>query len=233
MSAHLVIPLCLLALFVNSCPAQDQPQDLPPRRITLPEPALKSGFSLEEALATRRSVRSFNADSLSLPEVSQLLWSAQGITSSARNLRVAPSAGALFPLTAYVVAVRVTGLVPGAFEYRPWNHSLEPVADGDVFSRIVAASRGQGSVKQAAIVIALAGNAQITRSKYGDRAERYVWLEAGHAAQNVLLQAAALGLGAVPAGSFVDADLAAALRLPAEQAPLYLIPVGRTGSAER
>jgi SagB-type dehydrogenase family enzyme len=195
-----------------------------PEIIQLPDPELLGTLSLEAALARRRSVREFSDEPLTLAEVGQLLWAAQGVTH-ADGYRTAPSAGALYPLEVYAATA------DGVFRYEPAEHRLAVQSQQDARPALYEAALRQEAVRQAPLVIVIAAIYSRTAAKYGEqRAPRYVHLEAGHAAQNVLLQAVALDLGAVPLGAFVDADVVRALRLPAEEEPLYLIPVGREAS---
>jgi SagB-type dehydrogenase family enzyme len=175
--------------------------------------------TLEEAIASRRSVREFTDDVLSWQDLSQLLWAAQGITD-ARGLRAAPSAGALYPLEVYAV------LPDGAYRYVPASHAVELLSEDDLREELWQAGLRQDALRQAPAVFVIAAVYERTEAKYGERAERYVKLEAGHAAQNLLLQAVVLELGAVPIGAFYDDRVQAALSLPADHQPLYLIPVG-------
>jgi SagB-type dehydrogenase family enzyme len=181
--------------------------------------------SLEEALAHRRSVREFAPGALTLSEVSQLMWAAQGVTAPER--RTSPSAGATYPLEIYLVAGKVDGLGAGVYRYRPRQHRLEAVTEGDIRVPLAVAAVDQEWISQAAMVVVIAAVFERTTVRYGKRAERYVHMEAGHAAQNLLLQAAALGLGATPAGAFNDAEVSRLLHLPVDEAPLYFVPVGR------
>ncbi len=190
------------------------------RVMELPDPRVVSDVSLEEALAGRRSVRDFATTPLSVDELSQLLWAAQGVTS-ARGFRTAPSAGALYPLELYVVTP------DGVYRYLPDRHGLERLSSEDLGAALAEVALGQEAVADAAAVFIVTGVYARTAQKYGDRAERYVHLEAGHAAQNLQLQATALGLGSVPVGAFDDAGVQDVLGLPDDHDPLYLIPVGR------
>lgn len=194
--------------------------------IRLPAPQRDGKVSLERCLASRRSVRSFRDASLSLGEVSQLLWAAQGITGGDR-FRTAPSAGALYPLEVYLVAGRVEGLEAGIYKYRPERHALVRRAAGDHRRSVAQTALGQESVAQAPVTVLIAGVVARTAKRYGDRAERYMHMEAGHAGQNICLQAVALGLGSVPIGAFRDGDLKRAAGVEGDEAPLYLFPVGR------
>lgn len=197
--------------------------------IRLPEPRGDSGFSVERALHERRSVRSFSAAPLSLGELGQLLWAAQGV-SSPDGLRTAPSAGALYPLELTVVAGRVAGLDPGVYRYRPSAHELQPLAAGDRRTELARAALGQSWIREAPATIAFGAVEERTTRKYGSRGNAYVRIEVGHAAQNMLLQAQALGLGAAVVGAFDDGATAVVLGMSGEEKPLYLVPVGKTAA---
>jgi SagB-type dehydrogenase family enzyme len=194
--------------------------------IRLPEPVQESDTSIEEALLKRRSVRSYKDRPLALAEISQLLWAAQGITSP-RGLRAAPSAGALYPLKLYVIAGNVDGLQDGVYNYRPYRHELVMVVKGDKRTELRNAALGQTSVSNAAAVIVFAAVYERTTVKYGDRGIQYVHIEAGHAAQNVFLQAVPLALGTVVIGAFHDDAVKEVLKMSEREEPLYIMPVGR------
>ncbi|MCD1294131.1 nitroreductase [Methanocella sp. CWC-04] len=206
--------------------------------IKLPEPSHDSDTSVEEALSSRRSVREFKDASLTLTEISQLLWAAQGITDP-RGFRTAPSAGALYPLEVYVVAGNVEGLAPGVYKYRPAGHDLIPVKEGDARDGLCKAALGQPCVKGGAVDIVISGVYEMTTGKYSTpeqdyrtgasypRGVKYVHMEAGHSAQNVCLQAESLGLGTVTIGAFSDSEVKRIIGMPEEERPLYIMPVGR------
>jgi SagB-type dehydrogenase family enzyme len=189
--------------------------------IKLPEPRDRRQISLEEALSKRRSIRAFNSAPLTLEEIGQLLWAAQGITEKQEGLRTAPSAGALFPLEIYV------GMEWGVYHYLPLQHELTRTRENDLRREIWRATLRQESVREAPVAFVIAAVSERTTWKYGERGWRYVYMEAGHVAQNLLLQATALGLGAVPIGAFRDEQIEKFLKLPAGQRALYLLPVGR------
>ena len=182
-------------------------------------------MSLEEALGQRRSVREFAVGGLTLAEISRLVWAAQGITASER--RTTPSAGATYPLEMYLAVSDTENLSAGVYHYRPGRHRLELVTGGDIRQPLAIAAGDQKWVSRAAMVVVFAALFERTAIRYGKRGERYVHMEAGHAAQNLLLQAAAMGLGATPVGAFSDAEVSRLLHLPAGEAPLYIIPIGR------
>ena len=196
------------------------------KTIQLPPPRCDGKVSVEKALLARRSVRQFGGRALMLAEISQLLWAAQGVTDS-RGLRTAPSAGALYPLEICLVAGQVDQLPAGIYRYRVRPHSLQQAETGDFRAPLCRAALRQGAVAAAAATIALSAIAQRMTSKYGERGIRYVHMEAGHAAQNIGLQAVALDLASVVIGAFYDGEVHRLLHLAADETPLYLIAVGK------
>ena len=190
-----------------------------PTTVPLPAPENTGTAPLATVLAGRRSVRDFADGGLEDGQVAQLLWAAQGVTSPGGG-RTAPSAGGLYPLEVYLVDATGVG------RYRPSDHVLEHRAGSGLREALAAAALEQAHVREAPAVVVITAVVARSAAKYGDRGERYAVLEAGHAAQNVLLQAVALGLGAVPVGAFDDAAVQRVLGLPADHAPLELIPVG-------
>lgn len=184
----------------------------------MPAPRLRGVLTLEESLARRRSVREFQQRDLSWTDIGQLLWACQGVTDT-QGFRTAPSAGALYPLDVFIASSS------GVYRYDPGQHEVHRTIDRDVRSRLRRAALDQDALA-APCIIAIAGIEQRTARKYGDRAWRYVVLEAGHAAQNVLLQATALGLCAVPIGAFDDDEVRATLDAPSQDEILVLIPIG-------
>lgn len=192
----------------------------------LPPPDYSSDLSLEQALARRRSVREYSEQALTIAEIGQLLWAAQGI-SSEQGYRTAPSAGALYPLEIYLLTAE------GVFHYEPQHHRLSAVSHSDARQAVFRAALKQDPVREAPAVFVLTAVYARTAQRYGEeRSPRYVQMEAGHAAQNLLLEAAALHLGAVPVGAFHDQEVQEALGLPADHQPLYLIPVGHPRSPD-
>jgi SagB-type dehydrogenase family enzyme len=175
---------------------------------------------LSEAIAKRRSVRSYTDEALTLQEISQLAWAGQGITEPERGLRAAPSAGATYPIELYLFTPE------GVFRYVPQGHRLLQLSDQDGRSDLSKAALGQQCVAAAPLSFVVTAVVARTSEKYGERAERYVQLEAGHVAENIALQAVALGLGSVPVGAFRDAAITDLLALPAGETPLYVLPVG-------
>jgi len=185
------------------------------KEINLPAPSLKGDMSLEETLQTRRSIRNYSEKELSLEQISQILWSAQGITNQ-RGFRTSPSAGAGFPLEIYLATK------DGLFKYVPQENKLLQKNNKDIRKDL---SR-QGFFKQVPIIIIFCAIYERVNSRYGERGVRYTDMEVGHAAQNVHLQAVALGLGSVPVGAFNDDNARNLLQLPENEVPLYFVPVG-------
>ena len=192
----------------------------------LPKPRLQGNFSLESALSTRRSVSSLQNTPISLDDLGQLLWAAQGVTNS-ENLRTAPSAGALYPINVYAVVGDVSGLGPGVYKYRPGTHDLIEIGNVDKREALCRAALIQTTIREAPVVIVLAANFEKTTVKFGRRGFRYVLMEVGHAAQNVCLQAVALQLESVVIGGFSDAKVSRILGIDSGYTPLYLLPQGK------
>jgi SagB-type dehydrogenase family enzyme len=206
-------------------PPSGAPEGASAEAIALPEPVLKGQYSLEECLKKRRSVRAYSQAYLTLAEVSQLLWAAQGRTDGSGG-RSVPSAGALYPLEVYLAAARVENLAAGVYRYRPADHSLLLVRQGNRMDELAAAALNQPAIKNAAVSLVIAAVYERTTQKYGERGNRYAILEAGHAAQNFCLQAVALDLGAVTIGAFEDERVKSAVALGSSESPLYILPAG-------
>lgn len=196
------------------------------KNISLPEFVISDDSSVSALLQQRRSVRDYQDVPLSLDEIGQLLWAAQGITNP-QGFRTAPSAGALYPLELYLAVGRVEGLGEGIYHYNPNKHQLKMVASGDQRDALARAALGQSWIADAAAVVAFTAVYARTARKYGGRSERYVHIEVGHAAQNLFLQAEELGLGTVDVGAFNDNDVAKLLQIPADTEPVLLMPVGK------
>jgi len=224
----LVFALTVLSLSAGCVPGEEPtPARLPPEtEVELPEPRQDSAVSIEETLLKRRSVRHYTGEPLTLQEVSQLLWAAQG-TTDPRGFRTAPSAGATYPLETYIVVGDVQDLTEGVYRYESAEHKLVKVLDGDCRAQLAGAALGQSWVEEGAISIVFTAIYERTTRRYGDRGIRYVHMEVGHAAQNVYLQAVALGLGTVVIGAFYDDQVGEILKLPQNEQPLYIMPVGR------
>ena len=176
-------------------------------------------MSLEKAIAVRRSHRDFSSQALTLDQIGQLAWAAQGQETHSKY-RTAPSAGATYPLELLVV----TG--DGFFRYLTASHSLEQLSGQDLRAGLASAAWGQDFIEAAPLTLVLAAQFSRTTNHYGNRGVRYVYMEAGHAAQNIHLQAEALRLGSVAVGAFDDASVSEVLSLPKDLEPVYMVVVG-------
>ena len=200
--------------------------------IPLGQPNTKGQVSLEETISRRRSRRSFSAKPLTLTQVGQLLWCAQGITDEHSHKRASPSAGATYPLEVFIAAGEggVDGLEAGVYRYVPSEHALVLSGAGDIRARVAKAALGQQFLAEAPLDLLVAADYERTTARYGERGIRYVHMEVGHVGQNLYLQAEALGLGTVVVGAFQDELVASAFGLPEELKPLCIMPVGHARS---
>lgn len=214
--------------------SENSPQVLGPQPYYfLPMHQTDGDMSVEQALANRRSRRNFQDRPISIYQLSQILWAAYGITQPMPDipilrggLRTTPSAGATFPLEIYAIIGNVDGIEPGIFRYISEAHKLERLATGDVRQELSAAALNQIWVAQAPATIFHSAVFARTTGIYGERGIRYVYMELGHSAQNIYLQAEALGLGTVAIGAFIDDRVRQVLNIPEDEEPLYLMPIG-------
>jgi len=195
--------------------------------IKLPSPDTRGKLSLEQAISKRRSVRRFKAEPLTLEQLSQLLWSAQGITGTGGG-RAAPSAGATYPLEVFIVVGEhgTQDLDAGIYHYDAGNHSISLQQTGDLRQKLADTALGQSSIARCPVAMVICAIHPRTAYRYGRRGERYVHMEVGHVGQNVSLQAVALGLRTVMVGAFEDEEVQKALKLEEQFKPLYIIPIG-------
>lgn len=211
-----------LAMLFQPCmglqSAQAQEAD-PKAAIDLPPPVFDGPMSLEKALLERRSVRAYKDEPLTLADISQILWAAQGITETKRGLRTAPSARAIYPLNLYLLVGKVDGLPVGLYRYQPQGHKILKVHESDKKAELHAAV-GQIPIRGAAAVIVVTGMSRVSNA-------RWIYLEGGHAAQNILLQAHSRKIGAVVMGGFRDEDVRKVLNVTESEQPVYIIPMGR------
>lgn len=200
--------------------------------VNLPAPQITGSESVEQAIHDRRSVRRYANQSLTLMDISQLMWAAQGITDQNTKFRTAPSAGHTFPLEVYILVGKngVQGLKEGVYHYNPFNNTLEQILRSDVRSDLSQAANSQPWVKEAPVDIIITGNYQKMIDKYKDEklSTRFVDMEAGHAGQNIYLEVESLKLATVALGSFKDDQVHQILHLPANENTLYIYPVGHS-----
>lgn len=193
--------------------------------IKLPEPKAKGEMSVEEALQKRRSKRQFKKRPLRIEEISQLLWAAQGITKDG-FFRTTPSAGSMYGLEVYLVAGEVTGMEAGIYKYKPMTHEIELIRQGDFRYELADAALAQLFIEKAPATIILTAVYERSEKKYTDRGVMYTNIEAGHAGQNIYLQAVAMNLGTCAVGSFLVIDIKKLVNMPDNEEPICLFPVG-------
>lgn len=231
-----VVAICMYGFAANA----QRPHGAGKKEVTkeykLPAPKTDGAMSVEKALSERRSRRNFSDAEISFGELSQLLWAAYGVTLPAPGrpalkggFRTAPSAGALYPFEIYVVAGKVNGVEPGVYRYIPAEHKIVRVVNGDKRKELSKAAYNQTMIEKAPAAIVYTAVFSRMTGKYGNRGrERYVCMDLGHSAQNIYLQAEALGMGTCAVGAFDDEKIAGLLGLPlmSEEEPLYIMPVG-------
>lgn len=235
MNLQRFMTILIISLILTSVTGMTQEN----QEIKLPAPRMDSDFSLEKAMQMRRSVREYSPEAIKLDELSQLLWACQGISGSVSfqnegktvtiDLRTAPSAGALYPLEVFIVVSRVEGLEAGIYHYQPdgktQDHSLVRIQSGDKGYELSQAALGQDCIKNAAVSFVIGAYVERTSKKYGERAEQYVLIEAGHAGQNICLEAQAFGIGTVTVGAFHEDKVAKLLNT--DSRPVYMICCGK------
>ena len=196
--------------------------------MNLPVPILDGDVSLEKAIKERRTVRSFVDKSLTVAQLSQILWAAQGITDDRGLKRAAPSGGALYPIDVYAVVGKnsVEGLPQGVYRYDPPRHSIQKRVDADAREDVAVASLRQMWIATAPVILILTAEYSRITVKYGERGNRYAMIEVGHIGQNIFLQCEALGLSAGIVGAFYDTQVASALNAQENHEPLIIMPVG-------
>jgi len=196
--------------------------------IQLPQPRTDGDVSLEICIKNRRTIRSFSKQPLTLGQISQLLWAAQGITEDRGFKRAAPSAGALYPIDIYTVVGKkcVKDFKEGVYHYAPGNHVISRINDGDLRDQVAKAALRQMWMANAPVNMVITAEYGRTTVKYGNRGVRYAMIEAGHVGQNIFLQAGALGLAAGIVGAFYDDRIIKTLNISESHNPLLVMPVG-------
>jgi SagB-type dehydrogenase family enzyme len=193
--------------------------------VRLPAPRRVGTVSLEAALDGRRSVREFRLEPMALASLSQLLWACQGPIGDGRR-RAAPSAGGTYPLSIVVAAGNVADLPAGLYRYDSDGHALYRIVEGDFRRELYGATVGQMAAASAPVSLMVSAVYDRTTARYGTRGMAYALIEAGHAGQNLYLQATALGLGTTAIGAFREDVVRMVLHLDPQEHPVYLFPVG-------
>jgi len=202
--------------------------------IDLPAPAsLKLGeVLLRDVIEARQSLRTYSAQSLTLGELSYLLWSTQGVKKvvpGRATYRTIPSAGARHPLETFLLVNRVEGLKSGLYRFLACDHRLVKLAtEPDIAKRMVKACLGQEPVSASAVTFIWTAIPYRTTWRYGERGYRYMHLDAGHVCQNVYLAAEAIKAGVCAIGAFSDDEMNELLGLDGvKQFVIYLAAVGK------
>jgi len=198
--------------------------------ISLPKPDLSSGLSIWEVMSQRRSIRKYASEDASMEELSMLLWATQGISATIgrHELRVSPSAGALYPIETYIQVNRVKELDPGVYHYAVLNHKLEQVKTGDFGEKIAHAALGQVMMRDSAFNFVWTGIIARSKWKYLERAYRYIYMDAGHICQNAYLAAEALGMGCCGIGAFFDSEVEEIVGVDGEEEiVVYMCSIGK------
>jgi len=211
----------IAVLGFNGYSEQDQS-----KMIKLPDPRTDGGISVEKALNERRSIRSFGRNGLALIEVSQLLWAAQGITDN-KGHRTAPSGMERYPLEVYLLADNVTGLPQGVYHYIPQNHSLSVIAQGKIDEYYNASAGTESWIKTAPAIFVITGVMSRMNIWPGQDLSRFVYVEAGTAAENMLLEVVSLNLACTYTAGFNANETTELLGLSPSEVPIGVLPVGR------
>ncbi|MGB9927566.1 MAG: SagB/ThcOx family dehydrogenase [Methanosarcina sp.] len=196
-----------------------------PMKIKLPEPEVSNKEGIEALFAKRRSIRKYRDKEFSQSIISRFLWAAQGI-SSKQGLRTSPSAGAIYPLEIHIVAGEGSGIEPGIYRYDPEEHTLSQEIIGDLRNELSEASLSQAMIRNAPVSLVISAIYARITGRYGKRGIRYTDMEAGHVAQNIYLLGTELGIGTCAVGAFDDEEVRKVLKLPANEEPLYILPLG-------
>lgn len=206
-----------------------------PLTYKLPGVAKKGSISVEEALSQRRTHRNYSNRKLNAQEVSQILWASYGISQLAPDepyikggYRTSPSAGAVYPLIIYLISNNLKDIEPGVYLYDPEQHTLIQKIGKDIKKELTAAALDQQMITDAPACIIISSTSEKMIERYGDTlSKKFIYMEAGHVAQNVYLQAESLRLGTCSIGAFIEKDVKAVLQLQDNEEPLYIMPIGK------
>jgi len=199
------------------------------KKIELPSFEPSRVLSLDQTLKQRKSIRDFQARPVSKGHLSYLLWASTGIQriEDGYEFRTAPSAGALYPIETYLVVNNVKGLETGLYHYSIKTHQLEQLRTGDLRRQIAAAALGQGMCTTAGVVFVWSAVVERCKWKYGQRGYRYIYLDAGHIAENLALAAVSLNLGSCEIGALYDQEVNAILGIDGvEESVICMAVVG-------
>jgi len=237
LTAVIVLVLAIVSLIVASHKQKDQntPSGTSIEviqstdNIVLPQTDVKSSNSIEAVLKNRRIKLDFNDSSLSLKQIAQLLWAAQGINTDWGD-RTSPSMKSTYPLTVYLIANKVDGLDAGEYQYLPGDRTplnqLKPIKKVELGESIYDLLN-QSSFKDVPAIFVVTGNLNKMADAYGGIPhDKEVYLEAGFAAENLALQAESLKLGTVVNTNFDELKLKELVTVADTDTIIYLMPVG-------
>ncbi len=195
-------------------------------KISLPEPTFMSNTSIENALLSRRSMRIFKPESLSIEEISQLAWAAQGVNDP-RGFRTSPSAGAFYPINLYIVTQNVENLPKGIYKYKAEEHELIQIASEENASQFFNSITTQYSLKNPAAIFIFSAKVEQIIASYGSFGKKFLYMEAGHTTQNLYLQTTSLEIGTTMIGGVNEKEIRQALNMSSYEHPLCMMPVGK------
>lgn len=196
-----------------------------PQKINLPEPTFISNTSIENALLSRRSTRTFKSEALNLSDVGQLAWAAQGVNDP-RGFRTSPSAGAFYPLNLYVLAINVNDLGNAIYKYKPEEHKLIKIINNKNTNQL-GNSINQNSIKNPAAIFIISAKLEQIIASYGTYGKKYLYMEVGHVTQNLYLQATSLELGTTIIGGIDEKEIKKIINMPSHEQPLCIMPIGK------
>jgi SagB-type dehydrogenase family enzyme len=186
-------------------------------------------FQILKILKNRKSNRLFSTKPITLNELAFLLWASTGIQRKIKNyeFRTVPSAGALYPIETYLIANNVDGLEKALYHYNIESHFLEKLKNEDLSQELAHCALEQKMCSNAPVVIIWTAVFLRAKWKYGQRAYRYIYLDAGHIAQNLALSATSIGLGSCQIGTFFDDEINQILDINGfEESAIYMSVVG-------
>jgi SagB-type dehydrogenase family enzyme len=199
------------------------------KKIKLNKPNILTKKCLNDVLMNRKSIRDFSEKSVNIQELSYLLWASTGIQRKefGYDYRTAPSAGALYPIETYLIINNVEDMPKGVYHYLIKDHSLEELKLGGYYFEIAKATLDQEMCATAGIVFIWTAIFNRSKCKYGQRAYRYIYLDAGHIAQNLILASTSLNLGSCPIAAFYDEEVNNIICVDGvEESVLYMCVVG-------
>ena len=197
-------------------------------RLSLPQPETMH-LSLDQGLLKRKSTRQYSEKPLTIEQLSYLVWASTGIQriENGFHFRTVPSAGATYPIETYLTVNNVTGVKPGLYHYAIVAHALETLKEGDIRQDVKDAAMGQRICAEAPLVFLWTSIFKRVTYRYQEHGYRYIYMEAGHIAQNLALTATAMGLATCQIGALYDDEVNSFLGVDGtEESIVYMSVVG-------